>query len=97
MTLEPYDSQKLDEFSLRVLDVACALREMAQNCRENALDKLPLHDKKALEWIAKLETWAREGSARLQTTMIKQRAVQRAAATTTARAKMSGSEPTDAA
>ena len=77
MTLEPYDPEKLDALSLRVLDIACLLRQMAATSRETAVSSIALHDKKPLEWLSKLEDWARDGSARLQTAVIKQRAVQR--------------------
>jgi hypothetical protein len=78
MTLETYSPERLDRLALRVLDVACSLRQMAADSRENVLDELPLHDKKALEWLTRLEDWARDGAARTQTAVLKRRALQRA-------------------
>ena len=77
MTLEAYSAEKLDRLALRVLDVACALRQMASESRDNAIDDMPLNDKKALEWLGKLEGWAHDGTARLGAAVLKRRSVQR--------------------
>ena len=77
MTLEAYSPEKLDRLALRVLDVACALRQMAADSRDNGIEDMPLNDKKALEWLSKLEDWAHDGSARLGAAVSKRRAVQR--------------------
>jgi hypothetical protein len=57
MTLEMYDPQRLDSLSLRVLDVCARLRNLAQKSREEELPPIGLHDRKALEWLEKLEEW----------------------------------------
>jgi hypothetical protein len=57
MTLEPYRPDRLDALALRVLDLAAQVRRMAQVVRENELAAVELHDRKALEWIEKLEKW----------------------------------------
>ncbi len=57
MTLEPYRPERLDDLTLRLLDVAAQLRRMAQLAREAELPAVELHDRKALEWIEKLEKW----------------------------------------
>ncbi len=78
MTLEPYDPQRLDQFTLRVLDLCVRLRKLAQRSREEQITHLPLHDKKALEWIDKLEEWAHKAEADLELTVLKNRGARRA-------------------
>lgn len=58
MTREPYGPERLDELALRLLDVCAQLRGMARRSRAEQLEAVEMHDKKALEWIAKLEQWA---------------------------------------
>lgn len=77
MTLQTYDPQKLDQFALRLLDVATVVREMARNSREYGIADLALHDKKALEWCAKLEQWARRVQADLEVRILQDKAEQR--------------------
>ena len=57
MTLEPYDPDRLDSLSLRVLDLCARLRNLARQSREEQLPPIDLHDRKALEWLEKLEDW----------------------------------------
>ena len=57
MTLQPYDADRIDQLSLRVFDLCARLRATAHICREAALPAVDLHDRKALEWIEKLEEW----------------------------------------
>jgi hypothetical protein len=64
MTLQSYDSDKLDQFALLLLDLAGVVREIANLSKEYEID-LPLHDKKALEWCAKLDYWAHKTRADL--------------------------------
>ncbi len=60
MTLQTYDPQQVDQLALRLLDLAAVVRQMANRSRENGIADFALHDKKALEWCAKLEQWARK-------------------------------------
>lgn len=60
MTLQTYDSDRLDALSLRVLDICVHLRNAARVARDEQLECVELHDRKALEWIEKLERWAIE-------------------------------------
>lgn len=78
MTLKPYDPEMLDEFALRLLDLAAILRQMAHRSREAPLGGFALHDKKACEWIANLERWARKSLADLEMQILETRARQRA-------------------
>ncbi len=78
MTLNPYDPTMLDLFALRLLDLATVARQMAQRSREHGIDDVALHDKKALEWIANLERWARKAAADLDVQILESRASQRA-------------------
>jgi hypothetical protein len=57
MTLEPYDPDRLDSMSLRILDLCSRVRALAKVCRKEELPPVDLHDRKALEWLDKLEDW----------------------------------------
>ena len=57
MTLVPYDPDSLDKMSLRVLDLCMRIRKLANQCREEQLPPVELHDRKSLEWLDKLEDW----------------------------------------
>jgi hypothetical protein len=72
MTLEPYDGAQLDQLSLRLLDVVCLLRRMAAATREGSLEKVVLHDRKPLEWIARLETWAEASVTRVEAAALRE-------------------------
>jgi hypothetical protein len=78
MTLKPYEPQMLDQFALRLLDLAAMMRQMAQRSRESRVKELALHDKKAREWIGNLERWARKSLADVEMRIIEARASQRA-------------------
>ncbi len=78
MTLKPYDPQMLDQFALRLLDLAATLRQMAHRSRESPVGDFALHDKKAYEWIGNLERWARKSLADLEMRALEARARQRA-------------------
>jgi len=78
MTLKPYDPEMLNEFALRLLDLAAMMRQMAQRSREHRIEDLALHDKKAREWIGNLERWARKSLADVEMRIIEARASQRA-------------------
>ena len=77
MTLQTYDPQKLDQFALRLLDVAAMVRQMATRSREYGVADLAVHDKKALEWCAKLEQWAHKTQADLEVRILQEKAEQR--------------------
>ncbi|MFH1922395.1 MAG: hypothetical protein ABIP48_21240 [Planctomycetota bacterium] len=80
MTLKPYDPDMLDQFALRLLDLATVMREMANRSREWRLDDFALHDKKAREWYDNLERWVRRSQSELEMKIIEARARQRASA-----------------
>ena len=77
MTLRIYDPSKLDQFSLRLLDLASIVRQMANRSREHGIEDLPMHDKKALEWCAKLEQWAHKTQTDLEVKILQDRAEKR--------------------
>ena len=81
MTLEPYDPRKLDEFALRLLDLAAATRRMAQRCRHYRVEDLALHDKKAQEWCTNLAQWVRKAQADLEMRVLEIRTQRRAGST----------------
>jgi hypothetical protein len=74
MTLQRYDAQKLDQFALRLMDLAAIVRQTANSSRENGLEEIPLHDKKALEWCANLEQWAHKLRADQEIRLLQRRA-----------------------
>jgi hypothetical protein len=78
MTLQPYGPGKLDQFALHLLDLAAALREMAHSSREHGVTDLALHDKKALEWRARLDQWVHRAQADLEVKIRQARAKRRA-------------------
>ncbi len=77
MTLKTYDPNKLDQFALRLLDLAATVRQMANRSRESGIADLAMHDKKALEWCANLEQWARKTQADLEVRILQDRAASR--------------------
>ena len=80
MTLKPYDPEMLDQFALRLLDLAAVMRGMANRSRECGLSDFSVHDKKALEWYDNLERWVRKSQAELEMRIIEARARRRASA-----------------
>jgi hypothetical protein len=80
MTLKSYDADRLDALSLRVLDVCVQLRHLALTARQEQLSGVELHDRKALEWIEKLEGWAIGAAADLNGQVLKARGLRHAAA-----------------
>lgn len=77
MTLQTYDPQQLDQLALRLLDLAAISRQMANRSREYGITDLALHDKKALEWCAKLEQWALKTQTDLEVRILQDKAEQR--------------------
>ena len=80
MVLEPYTPDQLDQIALRVLDVCTQIRDIARRSREQRLERIPLHDKKALEWLGKLEEWAAKSQRDFDLAQFKQRGARAAAA-----------------
>jgi hypothetical protein len=78
MTLVVYDADRLDKTALRILDVAAKIRQIAVVLREEPDVDLAIHDKKATEWLAQLENWAEDSTAKLQMSLIKRRGAKRA-------------------
>ena len=78
MKLIPYKAEKLDELALRVLDLAASLREMATKCRDNDVPAAELHDRKALEWLGRLEEWTHKSSADLNVLIMGHKGAKRA-------------------
>ena len=79
MTLDPYNADRLDALALRVLDLCSQLREMARRARAEELTEVPLHDKKALEWLSRLEEWSHKSAADFELALMKNRGARRAA------------------
>ena len=79
MTLESYGPERLDGVSLRLLDLCSRLRAMARRAREAELAGVELNDKKALDWLGRLEEWTRKSEADLELALLKRRGEKRAA------------------
>jgi len=79
MTLEHYTPDRLDQLALRLLDVCSQVRDMAERAREQQLEPFPLHDKKALEWLVRLEEWAQKSAADFELALVRNRGARRAA------------------
>lgn len=78
MTLEAYDPDRLDLLALRLLDVCGRVRILASRCRDEELTSVTLHDRKALEWIDKLEDWLARSEGDVNRAVLKARGEQRA-------------------
>jgi hypothetical protein len=66
MTLIPYQAEQFDRLALRFLDLAATFRYIAQRSRDDGIENVAVHDKKANEWLAKLELWAEEARQRFE-------------------------------
>ena len=73
MTLQPYDPDRLDALTLRVLDICVHLRHVARTARLEQLPAVDIHDRKALEWLENLENWSIEAEARINGLVMKAR------------------------
>jgi hypothetical protein len=66
MTLEAYDPDRLDALSLRLLDACSRVRALALLARSEGLERIDLHDRKALEWLENLEEWLHRSEGELR-------------------------------
>lgn len=73
MTLQIYNPDKLDQLALRLFDLAATVRHLSCRSRAEGLSAFALHDKKALEWCAKLEHWAQRTRADLEIKILQHR------------------------
>jgi hypothetical protein len=73
MTLIPFTPDRLDALALRLLDLSATFRDMANQCRDEKLAQFKLHDKKAGEWLAKLERWTDESVRRFDLAVMRNR------------------------
>jgi predicted AAA+ superfamily ATPase len=73
MTREPYTPRQFDELALRMLDLSGILRKMSVSARESGLESTAIHDRKALEYLAKLELWAHKAESDLQRELLQHR------------------------
>ena len=73
MTLQHYDPEHLDQFALRLLDLAAALRRMARRIREEQAEGFRLNDRKALDWFERLSIWVQKAESDLGTHVNKSR------------------------
>lgn len=84
MTLIPYDSAKFDDLALRFLDLAATCRQIAKRSREIGIEQTQVHDKKASEWLEKLELWTEEARQRCEMAVVKAQGARRAKEISTA-------------
>jgi hypothetical protein len=87
MTLKPYNSDDLDALALRLLDLCARVRAMARQAREEEVDRLDLHDRKAREYLDNFETWLYRAEAELPLAVMKNRGRRHAQKTRTGRPK----------
>jgi hypothetical protein len=87
MTLVPYDPDRLDKMALRVLDLCFRIRKLGNQCREEELPPVELHDRKALEWLDKLEDWLYRAEAEVNRRVHKHQGERRAREAQTIRPK----------
>lgn len=66
MTLIPYQPEQFDRLALKFLDLAATFRQIAQRSRDEGIELVAIHDKKANEWLAKIEFWAEEARQRFE-------------------------------
>lgn len=66
MTLNRYDADDLDEVAMAILDVASNVRNMSKICRTTAIRDVQINDRKAREWIEKLNDWSRKALSDLE-------------------------------
>ena len=78
MTLEPYRPDDLDQLTLRVVDLAARLRSISRRCRDAELEDFALHDRKAQEWLARLDEWAHKIERDLEIAMRRRQGAQKA-------------------
>lgn len=78
MTRRAYSPDDFDELALRIFDLAASLRQMSLRCREHRLSLLPLHDKKAREWLDHLDDWVRKCATEVELAAVRHKAAQRA-------------------
>ena len=59
MTKTRFNDERFEKLALRFFELAGAMKALAQTTREEQLTQLELHDRKAQEWLGKLEVWAK--------------------------------------
>lgn len=87
MTLEPYDPDRLDALALRMLDLCARVRAMARQGRQEGIDRLELHDRKAREYLDRFEQWLFKAEAELPRAVMKTRGQRHAEKTKAGRPK----------
>lgn len=78
MTLIPYQPEQFDRLALRFLDLAAVFREISRRSRDDGIERVAVHDKKANEWLAKLEFWAEETRQRFDLAAMRNLGVKKA-------------------
>lgn len=78
MTLKPYTSDRLDELALRLLDLAGRVRNISLACRQEGLNHVELHDRKALEHLDRVEEWLYKAEADQKVASVKNQGRQHA-------------------
>jgi hypothetical protein len=78
MTLKPYTPDRLDQLALRLLDLASRVRDISRACRDEGLNQLELHDRKALEHLDRVEEWLYKAEADQKVASVKNQGKQHA-------------------
>ena len=66
MTIELYNSEKLDQFAMRLFDVAADIRTMARLLTKNEVEDIPLNDKRFLKLLDEMEDWAIKSKSKIE-------------------------------
>ncbi len=78
MTLKPYTPDRLDDLALRLLDLCARVRNIGRSCRVDGLERLELHDRKALEHLDRFEEWLYKAEADQKVASVKNQGRQHA-------------------
>ncbi len=66
MTIQLYNSEKLDQFALRLFDVAADVRCMAKQLNQCDIEGIPLNDKRFLLLLDEMEAWAIKSKSKIE-------------------------------
>ncbi len=66
MTIELYNAEKLDQFAMRLFDVAADVRAMARQLSQSEVEEIPLNDKRVQIHLDEIENWAIRSRSKLE-------------------------------
>lgn len=66
MTINAYSPERLEQLAMRFFDLAAQLRAIARQSRQQNLQNIPVHDRKAIQWCENLEIWVKKTELNFQ-------------------------------